>query len=105
MKKSYLFVFNPSLGTREEIKDFIDSCGKISSWRYELNNTYFIVSELDANDLYNLVSVHFGEGKGSFIIAEYVDNSQGLLNERSWQLLNNKKLPPKANKTRKADGF
>lgn len=95
MKKSYLFVYNPSLGTREEVKEFIDSCGEISSWRYELLNTYFIVSEMNANDLYELVSGHFGEGKGIFIISEYVNNSQGLLTERSWRLLNDKRLPPK----------
>ena len=95
MKKSYIFVFSNSLGSREEVKQFLDSCSRVSTWRYELTNTYFIVSELSANELYELVANHFGVGKGAFIISEYSDNSQGLLNKRSWSLLKNKQLPPK----------
>jgi len=96
MSKSYLFIYNPSLGTREEIREFIDNCNAIKLWRYELSNTYFIVSELSSDRLYKLVSNYFGDGKGTFLISEYTDNSQGLLNERSWALLNDKKLPPKS---------
>jgi len=95
MKKSYIFIYNPSLGTHEEVKKFIDSCSEITTWRFELANTYFFVSEKSAEELYELVAAHLGEGKGTFIITEYADNSQGLLSERSWYLLNNKRLPPR----------
>jgi hypothetical protein len=96
VKKSYIFIFNNELGTKEEVKNFLNTCDQVSTWRNELPNTYFIVSELSAYRLYDLVANHFGEKKGAYLLTEYVqENSQGLLNKRSWHLLNEKKLPPK----------
>ncbi|WP_196435166.1 hypothetical protein [Methylomonas sp. LL1] len=96
MKNSYIFIYNRSLGTKEEVRDFVNSCESIITWRSELSNTFFIVSELSAYKIYDLVAEYFGEGKGEFLICKYDENnSQGLLNERSWHLLNNNELPPK----------
>ncbi|HFQ5433853.1 hypothetical protein P7M67_12275 [Vibrio parahaemolyticus] len=95
MKKSYLFIFNKSLGSLEDVANYVDSSSLITSWRKELNSAYFIVSTSTAEELYEDISSHFGEGVGTFLVSEYSQNSQGLLNERSWHLLNEKKLPPK----------
>lgn len=96
MKKSYIFIFNSKLGTNEEVKNFLNTCDQITTWRSEIPNSFFIVSELPAQKLYDFVVNYFGQKAGAYLIAEYVpENSQGLLTKRSWHVLNERKLPPK----------
>lgn len=95
MKKAYLFVYNPTLGNREEVKGFVESCKLIKAWRYELESTFFIISEASANEICKEVHEYFGKGKSKFIISEIPDNKQGWLAKRSWSVINEKKLPPK----------
>lgn len=95
MKKSYIFVYNPSLGTRDEVREFLAGCSLINTWRFELDATFFLVSEYSADQLCNELHKFFGQGKGKFIIAELKGNYQGWLQQRSWTVINDKKLPPK----------
>ena len=94
MRKSYAFIFNTSLGTNEDIRDYLNASAYVITWRKELGSTYFFVSEYTAKEIYADVSQYFGEGKGTFLITEVTSNKQGLLNKRTWSLLNEKKLPP-----------
>lgn len=97
MKKTYIFSHSNNFGTHEEIVEFIGECGFIHTWRRELPNTYFIVSEANANDIASKIMQHFSNNDGAaFLVAELNDNSQGLLHERSWSIINEQKLPPKA---------
>ena len=95
MKKSYLFVYSPSLGTREEVKEFVSSCDIITTWRYEIVSSFFLVSEHSAEIICEEIREYFGEKKGTYIVTELTDNTQGMLESRSWSLINDKKLPPK----------
>ncbi len=95
MRKSYVFIFNANLGTNEDIKDYLNASEYVITWRKELDSVYFFVSDYTAQEIYNDVSQYFGKGKGIFLITEVTGNKQGLLNKRSWHLLNEKKLPPK----------
>ena len=95
MKKSYVFIFNSSLGKNDEIREYLNASGYVITWRKELGSAYFFVSEYAAKEIYEDVSQYFGKGKGTFLITEVTSNKQGLLNKRSWDLLNKKKLPPK----------
>lgn len=95
MRKSYAFIFNSNLGTNEEIKNYLNASEYIVTWRKELDSAYFFVSDYTAKEVYADVSQYFGEGKGTFLITEVISNKQGLLNKRSWSLLNEKRLPPK----------
>lgn len=95
MRKAYIFVYNPSLGSREEVKKFVEDCKLIKVWRFELEGCFFLVSEASANEICEELHKHFGEGKGKFIISEMSENSQGWLAERSWTIINEKRLPPR----------
>lgn len=95
MRKAYLFIFNASLGSIDDVRGYLNSSDYIITWRKELDSAFFFVSEHEAKEIYKDVSQYFGEGKGIFLITEVTSNKQGLLNRRSWHLLNKKKLPPK----------
>jgi hypothetical protein len=95
MKFSYIFVFGDDFPSENDVAEFVKNWTNITTWRKELPNTYFIVSEFSASRLYSDIEEHFSEKIGTFIISEYSGNSQGRLHSRSWFLLNNKKLPPK----------
>lgn len=91
--KSYLFTYNDKLGTREEITQFIDGLEEVITWRYELPNTFFLVSEDDLDTIFNRIVQRFST-RGRFLLTEYsAENSQGLLTKRGWQVLNEKNLP------------
>lgn len=63
----------------------------IRYWRYDLPNTFYLVSDLSATKLSELVQ-EFNAGKGRFLICEVGLNKQGWLPRRTWQLLNRKSL-------------
>ena len=61
-------------------------------------NTFYLVSHLSAQELYELVQ-EFNAERGRFLICEVGGNKQGWLPGRAWKLLNNKlalEEPPKA---------
>lgn len=87
--KSYIFIYNNSLGTREEIKCILDSLPEILHWRFELPYTFFLVSEETANGLAKKIQKVLGDN-GKFLLSEYSENSQGLLSEKSWRFLESK---------------
>lgn len=95
MRKAYIFVYNPSLGSRQEVKEFVENCELIRVWRFELEGTFFLVSESSADELSDKLHEYFGIGKSKFFISEISNNCQGWLHERSWAFINDKKLPPK----------
>ena len=94
MKRSYVFVYSDEVGTREQVREFLHNLAMIETWRFELPNTFFLVSEANANEIADKI-LRFTGKKGSFLITEYSPNSQGWLVQRSWTVLNKKYLPPK----------
>ncbi len=91
-RRSYLFVYSDDLGTREQVKDYIDSVREIVNWRYELPNSFFLVSDLSAHDLAQKIRA-FSKDKGKFIISELTSNKQGWLVPKTWKIINEKALP------------
>lgn len=91
-KKSYVLIYSDDLGTREEVRDFLDAQSKILNWRWELPNAFFLVSELSAHELAALV--HRLNEKARFLITEYAAvNSEGWLGNNAWKILNEQALP------------
>ena len=90
MKRAYLFIYSNAMGSREEVKKFLDSRSEISHWRYDLPNTFYIVSELTAEKLYEIVQGFNGK-RGHFLICEVASNKQGWLPKKTWTLLNEKR--------------
>ena len=94
MKKSYLFIYSNKFGSRDDVRDLISNTYEIITWRYDIPNSFYLVSESSADDLSEKFLKYSNE-EGLFLIVEIKDNYQGWLPERSWSLINDKKLPPK----------
>jgi phosphoglycolate phosphatase-like HAD superfamily hydrolase len=86
--KSYIISFYQQEISDDELVEFLDEQNEILNWRKELPNTVFVVSNKNAHSLSKLLAEEFPESL--FIIAEYSTyNSDGLLDEESWEFLNN----------------
>jgi hypothetical protein len=92
LRKSYIFVYNSGFGSEEQIIKILDSIPEITNWRLELPNTFFLVSELSANNLSQKIKSRV-KGDYRFIISELLNNKQGWLSKKTWALIN-KKLDP-----------
>lgn len=88
MKKAYIFVYSNNLGTRESIKNTIDSMKEIIDWRYDLPNSFYLISEKSATDLANQIRAILGDKR--FIITEISSNKQGWLQPTTWHFINKK---------------
>ena len=89
MRKAYLFVYSNDLGTREIVKNAVDSIESIILWRYDLPNSFYLISTSSAIELSKTIRMKLGDKR--FIITEISSNKQGWLPQKSWHLINNKK--------------
>ena len=87
MTKAYLLIHNRLFGTRDEVKACLDSIPEIASWRTEIPNSFYFVSEKLATELVPLLRQSRGE-KGKFLIVEITGNRQGWLSPDSWKFIN-----------------
>lgn len=95
MRRAYLLVYSDVVGMREAIKKLVDSMPEVVTWRYDLPNAFYLISEHDAKTIANTLRAGTGK-KGRFIITEVSDDNRwGWLPNESWYLLQNKKLKPK----------
>src|SRR5690242_14327896 len=96
-KKSYIFIYDEKLGTREQLVDYLDGLDEIINWRYELPNCFFIVSRENADKLCELItkfSDNMENKERLFLISQYHrSNSQGWLLSEGWNFLNDKPSP------------
>lgn len=90
MIKLYIFNYSDTAGSREQVKTWIENEDKIRSWRYDLPNCFYIVSDASAKDLSASFN-KYNKSKGRHLIAEITDNRQGLLTSKSWAFMGRKK--------------
>lgn len=95
-KRTYLFIYSGDVGTREEVRDYIDEVPEILNWRYDIPYAFYLVSECSADEIADIILDHTG-GEGRFLVAEVTENSQGWLPKRTWRLLNEKPPAKSAN--------
>ncbi|OQY52850.1 MAG: hypothetical protein B6247_16160 [Candidatus Parabeggiatoa sp. nov. 2] len=55
MKKVYILFYSNSLGTREEVRDYLDSLSEVLHWRYDIPNVFYLISEENADTLAKLI--------------------------------------------------
>lgn len=91
MRKLYLFVYNNNLGERQEVSNMLDGIKDIVDWRYDLPNSFYIVSTKTADQLTDLILEHYKETKGlRFVITEIPPNNrQGWLPNSTWEFMRN----------------
>ena len=89
MRKSYMLIYSDSLGSRDEVKDCLNSLSEVLTWRYDMPNSFYIVSDYTANQIAK--SIQDSIGNGRFLVTEISSNKQGWLPPESWYLINEKK--------------
>ncbi len=95
MKKSYIFFFNNVVGTRDQVKEYLNRMSTVITWRYDMTNTFYLISENTADEIAKEFEQLRGPN-GFYIVTEYNGNAQGRLTDESWYLLNNKQFRPKS---------
>lgn len=93
MRKAYILVYSDNLGTREEVIKCMDSISQVYTWRYDISNSFYIISDYSADEIAR--AIHDFTGKTSFLVSEITSNKQGWLSEDTWYLINNKTHKPK----------
>jgi hypothetical protein len=93
MKKAYLLVYDSFLGNRDEVKDILNHMYMIDKWRYDMPNSFYIISEYSAEQIAKEIRKITGD-KGKFIVSELQANSYGWLTKESWYLIQNKEYKP-----------
>lgn len=89
MKKSYVFIYNSGVGTRDEVRNFIDSLPEILDWRIELPNTFYLITELSADQLADKIRT-INKNNGFFLITEVHHNRQGWQSRDAWNFISQK---------------
>ena len=95
MRHAYLFIYSDLMGTRKEVRDFLDNCPDVIHWRHDLPNTFYLVSMLSADELYDTIQ-SFNQRRGGFLVCEVGENTQGWLPKKTWRLLNKKTFKKRA---------
>lgn len=93
MRKAYILVYSDKLGTREEVKNCMDNIPEVITWRYDMPNSFYIISEKSAGEIAE--AIHDFTGKTRFLVTEITSNRQGWLPDDTWYLINNKTHKPK----------
>ncbi len=89
MKKAYLLVYSDILASREQLKNCLTSIDEVYTWRYDMPNCFYLISEYSADEIAKSIRTYFG--KGRFLITEISSNKQGYLPKETWYLINEKK--------------
>ena len=93
MKKIYLLIYNDTLGTREQVKNAVDSAPMINTWRYDIPHAFYLVSESSAKEIANHLQSTLGDGR--LIVTEIGENYWGRTHKDTWYFIKNKKVKPK----------
>lgn len=93
MRKAYILVYSDKLGTREQVKKCMDSIKEVYTWRYDMPNSFYIISDYSADQIAK--AIHDFTGNTRFLVSEITSNKQGWLSDDTWYLINNKRHKPK----------
>ena len=89
MRRVYFLIYNDDLGTRSQIKRFLDAQETIDDWRYDIPGLFYLISELTADELCQLIrnGLKQEESGARFIVSEVSRNRQGWLPRDTWKFL------------------
>jgi hypothetical protein len=83
---NYILVFSGDLGTRDQVKDFLDSRAEVITWYYCMTHAIFIRSSLTAGGLTTMFR-EFTKDKGRFIIMDCATDRNGWLPKDAWAFM------------------
>ena len=84
---AYVLVYDDNVGTRDEVKAFLDSRPEILNWASCMPHAFFLVSDKTATTLQQLIST-FNKNGGNFIILDAKTDRNGWLPRKYWDFLN-----------------
>jgi len=89
MRKAYLLIFDPLVGSQEQVRDAINAMPEVVNWRFDMPFTIYFISEEPARNL----SLIFRQKmhRGRFLILEVTNNKQGYMLKETWDFLNSKR--------------
>ena len=89
MSKTYILVYDDELGNRETIKRFVDSRPEIISWRYDLPNSFYLISDLEARALFKILfdGLDQQSSEAGSLLLEITENRQGWLARDTWRFI------------------
>ncbi|SRR5260370_36567406 len=94
MARVYLLIYTNVAASQEKMKEILNSIPEISTWRTDMDQCFYLVSEHDAKTLAQRIRGRTGE-HGRFLVAELDPNHWGWLTDDSWYVIQNKQLKPK----------
>ena len=87
----YLLIYNDALGTRDKIRKFLNEHeDQILNWRFDLPNTFYVVSTASADELYDTLKALRKEEGARFLVTEVARNRQGWLPRKAWKFMREK---------------
>ena len=87
LKRAYVLLYNDDVGTRDEIKNYLSDSEHVIHWRYDLPNSFYIISNSSAQELAEAIQ-GLNNKRGMFLVTEISTNKQGWLLRDAWTLLN-----------------
>ncbi len=90
MNKVYLLVYSELIANRSTLKRWAEESGLVVTWRYDLPNCFYLVSEASAKELSDELTANFGL-RFRFLITEISENREGGLPVDTWAFLQNKR--------------
>jgi hypothetical protein len=94
LKSLYILLYNDRVGDREAVKKAVDDCPYISTWRYDLPHSFYLVSESGAKTIAKWLRERMPSGQFTVVKADTAD-FWGWGYDATWFLFRNKRTPPK----------
>lgn len=88
MSRLFLLSYNDELGTREQIKNALDQNRLVSTWRYDLPHSFYIVSSASAKEL--AISIRNSLPNGRFVVTLADEDYWGWNTDETWYLFEKK---------------
>jgi hypothetical protein len=90
MKRVYLLTYSRDLGTRQQVKECLDTLPEVITWRAEIPSTFFIVSPSSPEKLGKAIQACVGAKAPRFLIVELGLSERqtwGWLTEEGWDFI------------------
>ena len=89
MTRAYLLVFSRLLGTKDEVREALNTIPEVVTWRRDFPQVFYLLSDADSQTLARAIKERFP--KGRFLVSEIAGNKYGWLPKDSWSFINQKK--------------
>jgi len=83
---NYIIVFSDSVGTKNEIKEFIDSRSEFTNWYLCMTNGIFVKSNCTAKEITQIL-LELTKENGRFLVLDVNTDKSGWLPKKAWEFM------------------